>query len=290
MAGPRWQSWVGALLVFPLLLTAAQAAVCDTGCQAQQRSSLNDLYAATGGRGWRRQSGWDSGSLDHCSWVGVSCCGTDGIPDASGPRSAACPLPGGVAGLDLGLNNLTGAWPAAALAGLSSSLAYINLRGNSLQGRLPESISGLQQLSVLYIDDAGLSGALPAGLGQLANLTQLTAAGNGFSGALPSSLGQLQRLRRLTVSSNALTGAFPVSLLALPQLLQLDVSNNQLSGQLPATAPAGVESSSNTPLGALGGEHEQQHDVYCKALMQELQVIHCWTEACRSTQRHLQHA
>jgi hypothetical protein len=267
MAGPRRQSLVGALLVFPLMLTAAQAAVCDADCQSQQRSSLTELYAATGGQGWRRQSGWDSGSLDHCSWFGVSCCGTNGTPDAPAPRSGACPLPGGVAGLDLALNNLTGAWPAAAVAGLSSSLAYLNLRGNSLQGRLPESISGLVQLSVLYIDDTGLSGALPTGLGQLANLTQLSAAGNGFSGALPSSLGQLQRLRQLTVSSNALTGAFPASLLALPQLQQLDVSNNLLSGQLPAAAPAGVHSSSNTLLGTLGGEFQQQQ-ACCMELQQ----------------------
>jgi Leucine-rich repeat (LRR) protein len=163
-----------------------------------------------------------------------------------------------VAGLDLALNNLTGAWPAAALAGLSSSLAYVNLRGNNLQGRLPESISDLRQLSVLYIDDAGLSGSLPASLGQLANLTQLSAAGNGFSGALPSSLAQLQQLRRLTVSSNALTGVFPASLLALPQLQQLDVSNNKLSGQLPVEAPPGISSSSSSLPGPLAGEGQHQ--------------------------------
>lgn len=254
MSRPRRQTWVGALLVFPVLLTVAQAAVCNLECQTQQRSSLTELYAATGGQGWRRQSGWDSGSLDHCSWHGVSCCGTNNVSDTSGQRSDACPLPGGVAGLDLAMNNLTGAWPAAALAGLSSSLAYVNLRGNSLQGRLPESISGLQQLSVLYVDGTGLSGGLPSSLGQLTNLTQLSAAGNRFSGALPSSLGQLQRLRRFTVSSNCLTGVFPASLLALPQLQQLDVSNNALSGQLPVAAPAKVGTSSNALLGSLGGE------------------------------------
>jgi hypothetical protein len=256
--------WVGGLLVFPLLLTAAQAAVCDADCKSQQRSSLVELYAATGGQGWRRQSGWNSGSPDHCSWFGVTCCGPDGTPEASEPRSGACTLPGGVAGLDLALNNLTGAWPAAALAGLSSSLAYLNLRGNGLQGRLPESISDLQQLSVLYIDDAGLSGALPASLGQLTNLTQLSAIGNGFSGALPSSLAQLQRLRRFTVGGNALTGVFPASLLALPQLQQLDVSNNQLSGQLPVAAPPGVSSSIVLP-GPLAGE-PQLHQACCKWL------------------------
>lgn len=241
-------------------LTATQAAsVCDNQCQSQQRESLLALYEFLGGPEWARRDGW--GSADHCSWAGVHCCAAQTAAKASGDRSGVCPLPGGVAGLDLALNNATGPWPASALAGLSSSLAYLNFRGNSLQGQLPASIGDLKQLSVLFIDNTGLSGSLPAGLGQLLNLTQLSAANNRFTGPIPAGLATLQRLQRLTLYSNQLTGTFPAKLLALPQLQQLDVSGNRLTGQLQGSglraSQSAAASYNDAVLGVLAGE--QQH-------------------------------
>lgn len=206
------------------------AAVCGVSCQAAQKISLEQFYNDLDGPRWGKQQGWLQPGQPHCSWQGVRCCDSSNVlPGTSTP----CPVAGGVAGLDLAGNNLTGPWPAAALSGLSDSLVQLNLRSNKLSGNLPSSISNLGALSKLNIDNNKLTGPLPASMGQLANLTQFSAAGNKLSGALPAGLSDAQQLQWLLLDSNQLTGSVDPALLQLPQLEVLNLQDNRLSGPLP---------------------------------------------------------
>lgn len=214
------------------------ASVCDNTCQAAQQASLEQLYSGLGGPQWLRQQGWTQGA-SYCSWQGVRCCGSNNLMAGS---SVPCPVEGAVAGLDLSGNNLSGAWPAAALSGLADSLVHLNMRSNQLAGDLPSSISDLTQLFRLYIGDNRFTGPLPAALGQLNNLTQFSASSNGFSGSLPASLSNLDKLQWLLLDSNRLTGAVDADLLQLPQLEVLNLQSNQLSGALPLLSSTGKQS------------------------------------------------
>jgi len=227
------------MVIFWLLLllgSSHAAAVCDSSCQASQRTSLEQLYSDLNGSQWPKQLGWMQPAQPHCSWWGVRCCNSSNVLPGS---STPCPVSGGVAVLELAGNNLTGQWPAAALDGLSDSLVHLNLRSNQLTGSLPGSISNLVSLSRLNIDNNKLSGSLPSELGQLGNLTQLSAAGNRFSGAIPAGFGGLQQLQWLLLDSNRLTGSIPAALLQLPQLEVLKLQDNQLSGSLPDLTTTG---------------------------------------------------
>lgn len=214
------------------------AAVCDSSCLAAQKLSLQQLYSDLNGPQWSKQQGWAQATAAYCSWDGVRCCSSDNVMQGS---TLACPLEGAVAGLDLAANNLAGAWPTAALAGLAASLVHLNLRSNQLSGPLPNSIQDLTELQRLYIDNNKLSGQLPSSLGTMTNLTQLSAASNSFSGPLPASLSNLAQLQWLLLDSNKLTGGLDGTLLQLPQLQVLNLQDNQLSGPLPALTGSGEE-------------------------------------------------
>jgi hypothetical protein len=221
---------------------AAAGAVCGPSCQDSQAVALQQLYADLDGARWARQAGWrePTSAAPLCTWDGVACCSDDGLVDGS--ASMACPLPGGVAGLQLAGNRLSGSWPGDALAALGGSLVALNLRSNSLTGSLPTSIGDdLPALVSLDVGANALSGPLPASLGQLTNLTHLSAGGNALSGPLPASaLGCLQSLRWLLLEHNALSGPLPAGLLQLPSLAALSLAYNRLSGPLPNLAAAGA--------------------------------------------------
>lgn len=211
------------------------ATVCDGTCQTAQRASLEKFYDDLGGSGWSSQQGWNQ-NAEFCTWQGVRCCDSSSLlPDSSIP----CPVQGAVAGLDLAGNSLVGPWPAAALSGLADSLVHLNLRSNQLSGSLPSSISDLEALSRLIIDENRFAGPLPDEIGQLDNLTQFSAASNAFSGSLPAGLSSLQQLQWLLLDSNRLTGSVNADLLQLPQLEVLNLQDNQLSGALPALSGIG---------------------------------------------------
>eukprot|EP00878_Enallax_costatus_P008469 GHUV01008853.1.p1 GENE.GHUV01008853.1~~GHUV01008853.1.p1 ORF type:complete len:316 (+),score=86.35 GHUV01008853.1:300-1247(+) len=228
-------------VLFLTLLSTTKPQPCDEICQQRQQEALVGLYSSLDGPNWLRNSGWTD-TAEYCTWDGVECC-----QQTAASGGVVCGTPGAVAALDLSVNNATGTWPATGLTALAESLQYLSLRGNNIQGSLPDSIGALQRLSVLSIDDNNLTGSLPASLGQLQNLTQLTAAANRFSGAIPSSLSRLQQLQWLLLNDNQLTGHVPAELFALPQLELLALQDNMLQGTLPTAA---VAQQSTAPQGA----------------------------------------
>ncbi|KAI3453689.1 hypothetical protein Pfo_010352 [Paulownia fortunei] len=138
--------------------------------------------------------------------------------------------------LDLSGNKLEGRIPDTSVNMMS--LSYLDLSGNSLQGGFPESHGNLSNLVSLHLSDNKLEGDLTHMVKFLWNSTMLESldlSGNKFYGSIPP-LSRFPILRILSLENNQLNGSFSESRLELPNLLSLDVSGNQLTGRLPDLA------------------------------------------------------
>ncbi|ESQ45501.1 hypothetical protein EUTSA_v10010170mg [Eutrema salsugineum] len=107
-------------------------------------------------------------------------------------------------------------------------LAGVGLRGNFS----PETLSRLDQLQVLSLENNSLSGSIPD-LSPLVNLKSLILSRNGFSGTLPPSILSLRRLIVLDLSNNNFTGSIPSEINVLSRLSSLNLEFNRLSDTLP---------------------------------------------------------
>ncbi|CAI6005594.1 unnamed protein product, partial [Closterium sp. NIES-65] len=127
--------------------------------------------------------------------------------------------------------------PAPAAALMSSSTnpapAHGDLSNNGLSGSLPQSLSGLTQLSVLDLSSNFLDGTIPDMISELTQLSVLDLSNNGLTGSVPQGLSNLKQLRVLDLSFNSLDGTIPEGISELTQLSVLDMSNNRLSGSVP---------------------------------------------------------
>ncbi|XP_058076458.1 receptor-like protein EIX2 [Magnolia sinica] len=123
---------------------------------------------------------------------------------------------------------LTGPIPAAPLGGLSS-LLYLSLRGNQLNGNIPASLGGLSSLEELILSGNQLNGNIPAALGGLSSLEYLDLSVNQLNGTIPTTLGQLSNLYSLDLSYNSLTGNVSESVFEnLKKLTSLYLYSNSL--------------------------------------------------------------
>ncbi|CAK9160943.1 unnamed protein product [Ilex paraguariensis] len=116
------------------------------------------------------------------------------------------------------------------LGNLSSSLLYLDLRNNSLQGEIPITMSNLRSLSYLDLGLNQLTGQVTHWLGQLKSLQRLWLGGNSFYGPIPESLGNLSSLVNLYLYDNNLSGNLPKNLGLLSNLETLHIENNSLGG------------------------------------------------------------
>ena len=183
---------------------------------ADVASVLRGLYEATGGAGWRTNTGWLAGN--HCSWHGVGC-------DASGT----------IVALSLHRNGLTGTI-VSSLASLGS-LQDISLSYNpDLSGTIPTQLGSLTSLTGnIFLDQNAHTGALPSQLGRLTSMRGfLYVSSNSLSSSIPSQLGRLTALEKaLELSNNGLVGELPTQLGRLTRVGKLVVSNNYLHGPVP---------------------------------------------------------
>ncbi|CAA0385441.1 unnamed protein product [Arabidopsis thaliana] len=107
------------------------------------------------------------------------------------------------------------------------------LDGVGLRGSFsPETLSRLDQLRVLSLENNSISGSIPD-LSPLVNLKTLTLSKNGFSGTLSSSILSLRRLTELDLSFNNFSGEIPSGINALSRLSSLNLEFNRLNGTLP---------------------------------------------------------
>ncbi|PON46185.1 Leucine rich receptor kinase [Parasponia andersonii] len=103
---------------------------------------------------------------------------------------------------------------------------------NFFQGAIPEVITALPKLRIIWAPRSTLEGSFPSNWGSCANLEMINLAQNFFNGEIPTALGHCKKLHYLDVSSNKLTGKL-VDDLPVPCMTVFDVSGNTLSGSIP---------------------------------------------------------
>nr|AKP45159.1 hypothetical protein [Zea mays] len=130
-------------------------------------------------------------------------------------------------------NQITGRIP-----NMPSSVSFVDLRDNLLNGEIPQSITELKNLRGLDLSSNRLSGTIPAHVGKLTELFGLGLANNELHGPIPDSIGNLSNLQVLELSNNHLTSVIPPGLWGLENIVGLDLSRNALRGSFP---PEGTE-------------------------------------------------
>ena len=97
----------------------------------------------------------------------------------------------------------------------------------------PITLSSLDQLRVLGLQNNSLTGPIPHDLSKLTNLKSVFLDHNSFTGSFPPSLLFLDRLRTLDLSYNNLSGPIPSALISLDRLYYLRLERNRFNGSIP---------------------------------------------------------
>ncbi|XP_072972841.1 receptor-like protein EIX2 [Typha angustifolia] len=131
-----------------------------------------------------------------------------------------------IVSLDLKFNNLVGPLP------LLPDALLLDLSNNSISGPLPK----LLPTSILYLllSNNLINGSIPSSICELASPEALDLSGNNLSGELPQCWQQGSGLEIIDFSNNNITGEIPSSVGSLTSLLSLDLSNNNFYGELPS--------------------------------------------------------
>ncbi|XP_062229021.1 LRR receptor-like serine/threonine-protein kinase HSL2 [Phragmites australis] len=213
---------------------------------------------------------WDpAAAANHCTWKGVTCAvGGGGVVTELSLTglNLTRPVPASVCALknltrlNLSYNNLTGAFPAAALYacaqlrfldlsnnlfsgvlpadidGLSPAMEHLNLSTNHFAGQVPPTVARLPALKSLLLDTNRFTGAYPAAeISKITGLEMLTLASNAFSPApVPPEFAKLTNLTYLWMSNMNLTGKIPEAFSSLTELTLLSMSSNNLTGEIPS--------------------------------------------------------
>ncbi|KAK3231278.1 hypothetical protein Dsin_003159 [Dipteronia sinensis] len=134
--------------------------------------------------------------------------------------------------LAIGDNLLEGVIPDS-IGNLSNSLTNLYMGGNYIHGRIPASISHLNNLALLNLSNNYLSGEIPREIGQLVEMQELYLAANKITGSIPNSLGNLRKLSVIDLSANNLVGRIPTTFVGFQKLLWMDLSDNRLNASIP---------------------------------------------------------
>ncbi|CAL5048247.1 unnamed protein product [Urochloa decumbens] len=258
---------------FPLLLVLLLFLLLAGGGSSQPAAGDRDVLLAVK-KDWcspPQLNSWDPAATpDHCNWTGVTCAAGDAAAvtglilsrlNLTGTVPASVCALKSLARLDLSYNNLTGAFPAAALspcgdltfldlsnnqlsgplprdidAGLSPALEHLNLSTNGFSGEVPPAVARLTKLRSLLLDTNRFTGAYPAdGIGELAGLEVLALAYNAFAPApVPVEFANLTNLTYIWLDKMNLTGEIPDAFSGLTELTTFSVACNELTGPVPA--------------------------------------------------------
>jgi len=200
------------------------------------RSVLEDLYAATGGSGWRNAANWLS-DKPVSQWHGIRAVDghvTEILLSHNGLLGIIPPvlhlLPR-LRSLSLGDNALSGTVPTE--LGDAPKLEFLNLARNELSGSIPPSLGGLETLRQLWLFDNRFGGRIPPELGNLALLWDLWLFGNDLTGGIPPELGNLESVTEIALRYNRLSGPIPAALGRLASIERFDAIDNDLTGPIP---------------------------------------------------------
>ncbi|CAJ2640948.1 probable inactive receptor kinase At5g67200 [Trifolium pratense] len=127
--------------------------------------------------------------------------------------------------------DLAGVFSPHTLSNLDQ-LRVLSLQNNSLTGTIP-NLSGLFNLKTLFLDNNHFTGSIPLSIFSLHRLKTLDFSHNNLSGTIPIDFINLDRLYYLRLSFNAFNGSVPS--FNQSSLRIFDVSSNNLSGAVPLT-------------------------------------------------------
>ncbi|KAK7294741.1 hypothetical protein RJT34_17641 [Clitoria ternatea] len=133
--------------------------------------------------------------------------------------------------LDLSFNKFSGPLPPFNMA---KNLRYLSLLHNNLNGSIPSShFEGLVNLLSINLGGNSLEGKIPQSLFTLPSLQELALSHNGFGSQLdefPNA--SSSKLQLIDLSSNNLRGPVPESIFHLKALLFLQLSANEFNGTI----------------------------------------------------------
>ncbi|PKA50360.1 LRR receptor-like serine/threonine-protein kinase RPK2 [Apostasia shenzhenica] len=104
---------------------------------------------------------------------------------------------------------------------------------NRFQGSIPESLTRLLKLRVVWAPKASIEGEIPDNWGLCKSLEMVNLGENELEGPIPTSLRNCGNLKFFNLSSNKLSGLMSEQL-PVPCMDVFDVSGNQLSGSIPS--------------------------------------------------------
>ncbi|KAF8687003.1 hypothetical protein HU200_043283 [Digitaria exilis] len=191
---------------------------------------------------------WNTTAVpDHCSWPGVTCAAASAgvVTGLVLPRlSLTGTVPASVCALknlthlDLSYNNLTGAFPAAALYACAE-LRFLDLSNNHFTGPLPRDINRLspETLEHLNLSTNSFSGEVPSAFARrVAALMSLVLSNNRFSGEFPGMIwSSLPKLTVVMIQKNSFTGTLPEQISS--SIRRIEMGHNKFSGSFPTSAP-----------------------------------------------------
>ncbi|KAL6888865.1 hypothetical protein ACP4OV_009891 [Aristida adscensionis] len=142
-------------------------------------------------------------------------------------------LQSSIQNLSLAWNHLSGHVPLS-LFNDTSSMRYLNLRGNSLSGPIPHGVGSLPMLEYLVLDYNQLSGRIPPTIFNMSRLQFMSLSYNNLSGPIPSNQTfSLPMLRWFALYNNSFEGLVPSGLAACQSLQSLWLSQNYFSDVVP---------------------------------------------------------
>lgn len=137
--------------------------------------------------------------------------------------------------LDLHDNDFVGAFPE--IENVHDKMMFLSVQDNSLDWKLPETISNLINLAHLDISNNNMVLPFPPSMDQMNNLLSFYAGINPFDQhPIPNFLQSLTSLKELSMKQNNLTGTIPSFIGGLTNLQVLDFDFNQLQGTIPSVS------------------------------------------------------
>ncbi|KAK8518791.1 hypothetical protein V6N12_012035 [Hibiscus sabdariffa] len=176
----------------------------------------------------------------HCNWVGITCRNTTGSVTGIALNDYDRRLRGtldnlnllafpNLTSLQLRNNSLYGRIPSG--FGNHSKLGFLDLSDNNFHSSIPEQVGNLTGLSVLVLSENSLSGPIPP-CPTYSNLTNLQLSNNHLTGSLPDNLCLGRVLTHFGASNNNLTGRIPSSLRDCRSLYRVRLEGNHFTGNI----------------------------------------------------------
>ncbi|KAL2540196.1 receptor like protein 46 [Abeliophyllum distichum] len=133
--------------------------------------------------------------------------------------------------LTLGLtgNNLTSSSVFPWLFNFSSSLSYLDINNNNLQGPIPNAIGNIAPLRYLFLQENQLEDGIPSSFGNLSSIEVLVLSDNQLTGTI-SVLLSLSSLMAIDVRNNLFNGILTERIGSLSKLEYLDLGTNRFEG------------------------------------------------------------